>query len=76
MNVLARLSMRRIPGRRLPVEEIDRFDEGVDALFERCCPSLGLMVERTAPYLNWKYVDGPNVDYRRFLLGDSSSPDA
>ncbi len=75
-NLVSRLLLRRVPRPRLAVAEIERFEEHVDALFERCAPSLGIIVERTAPYLNWKYVENPHVRYRRFLLGDPSSPDA
>lgn len=39
---------------------VQRFDQAFDALFERCVPALGLIGERDAAWLNWRYVDTPS----------------
>ena len=47
---------------------------GVDALWERCCPSLGIAVVRDQRYLGWRYADGPRsyhlFEWRDRLTGD------
>jgi GNAT superfamily N-acetyltransferase len=63
----------RLPARPdRPVAEVKAFDSRSDDLFERCAHRLGLVAERHHRYLNWKYVEAPNVTYRRFLVGEPS----
>jgi radical SAM superfamily enzyme YgiQ (UPF0313 family) len=45
------------------VAQIDRFDERADALWERCKEDLPLAIIRNAEYLNWRYIDCPDVNY-------------
>ncbi len=75
-DAYAAFARRRIPRTAGPVEEIGRFGGGVDDLFERSAPGLGIIVERKSAYLNWKYAESPNVTYRRLLVGRPGSPDA
>ena len=46
------------------IEEVDRFDSQVDALYERLKDDHGLSTYRDHAYLNWRYVDHPLVDYK------------
>jgi hypothetical protein len=52
----------RFPSRGADTElvRIDRFEPDVDALFARCAPRTGLVGERSAEWLNWRYVDNPS----------------
>lgn len=61
--------------RRLSVEPIDRFGDEVDQLWERTGSGLGVATIRDSRYLNWRYVDCPDVRYtalaaRRWFNGD------
>lgn len=46
------------------ISGVERFDPQVDALFERLCCRFGLIVTRSAAYLNWKFVEKPYGAYR------------
>lgn len=52
----------------LSVARVERFDERVDALFEEVHPRVGLVGERSARWLNWRYVDNPTQRQELFLL--------
>ena len=41
----------------------DRFDEGWDELFARVAPAYGMLVERDARYLDWRYRQCPDANY-------------
>jgi hypothetical protein len=59
-----RAAIRRGGGERVPVREVDRFPPAVEALFEAVAPAFDFIVERSAPWLNWRYADrrgGPAV---------------
>lgn len=61
---VARLTFRRAAPRRSfdgTIRRVDRFDERVDALWERFSASLGRSVDRSARYLNWRLVDNPDL---------------
>src|SRR5262249_9810437 len=45
------------------IEEVDRFDVEVDALWRRCGGRYTSALVRDARYLNWRYADCPDVDY-------------
>jgi hypothetical protein len=50
------------------IEEVARIPESVDALWLRSRIARGALFERTARFLNWRFVDVPGLTYRRFLL--------
>lgn len=54
---------------RIPVRQVDRFDSGVDRLWERCRHELRVATVRDARYLNWRYVECPDVEYRLLVAG-------
>lgn len=47
------------------LESVARFDARFDELWERAAPALPAAVVRDVRYLNWKFVDAPDVPYRR-----------
>jgi len=53
---------------REEVEPIRRFDAGADRLWERLAGRFALAVRRDAGYLNWKFIDPPDVRYNAALL--------
>ena len=58
----ARLGRSARPGRRYDLRRImerAQVDAGFDALFERVSDRYGLLVERSAEYLRWRYLDCP-----------------
>lgn len=42
---------------------VDEFDERWDALFARIAPAYGMLIERDATYLDWRYRRCPGTDY-------------
>lgn len=66
----------REPGagsREIPtaVERIERFDTGARALYDRACGRYGASTIRDARFLDWRVVDRPGVEYRRFGVRDA-----
>jgi len=53
---------------RMALEPLQRFDENATELFEACVPARGLMGERDAAWLNWRYVDNPSQRQECFML--------
>jgi L-amino acid N-acyltransferase YncA len=53
--------------RKLPEHafDIERFDEQVRWLWDRCASEYGASTLRDAEYMNWRFVDRPNVRYER-----------
>jgi hypothetical protein len=45
------------------VERITRFDARFDALFRRAAGAYGLLIERDARYLEWRYARCPDTEY-------------
>ncbi len=54
-------------GGPLLVEEISRFGDEADTLWESVRPELLAATVRDARYLNWRYADCPDVRYRMLL---------
>jgi hypothetical protein len=49
------------------VETVDRFDERLDALWERRKAAFPIIGLRDSAVLNWRYVEKPENDYRRVI---------
>lgn len=49
------------------VRPLDVTDSGIDRLMVAAGPAYGLLVERSSRYLQWRFVERPDVDY--LLLG-------
>jgi hypothetical protein len=56
-----------LPGRR-EVDRITRFDDDAAAMFAEAAVGRPPMVERTAGYLNWRYLQHPLANYEAFGL--------
>jgi len=54
--------------RRTRIIEIDYFPDEVDDLWNRLRPKFPASFERSAKFLNWRFVACPDLKYRRFLL--------
>lgn len=50
----------------LEVAEVERYGADVDALWERTRGGIELALWRDAGYLNWRYADRPDHDYRLY----------
>jgi GNAT superfamily N-acetyltransferase len=51
----------------LTVTRASSFDERINDLWERASNDYGIMVIRDKEYLNWRYVDLPDVDYEVYV---------
>lgn len=67
-------------GRRAPepdpgvrVEEVERFSDEASRLFRRVARTLPFVADRTAPTLNWRYVDIPHRSFKRLSVRDGMS---
>lgn len=48
----------------LTVEEVTRFGAETDRLWQRCQEALSVAIVRDARYMNWRYIDCPDVTYK------------
>ena len=53
----------------LTVEEVSRFGVETDLLWQRCQQALSVAIVRDARYMNWRYVDCPDVTYTKVVGG-------
>lgn len=66
--------LSRLPHRRssqheyFEIEEISRFPEEIDEFWNRIRGRIAATFERSMRSLNWRFVDCPDLSYRRFLL--------
>ena len=58
------------PSRRCRIQEIERFDGRITNFFQRVGPGYPILVVRDAPYLNWRYADSPDREYRKLIAED------
>lgn len=49
------------------LERTERFDGEIDQLWTRLAPRFPVIVQRNAAYLNWKFIEQPNMDYDLFV---------
>lgn len=57
---------------RCPIYPVSRFDARVDRLWEQCRSELRVATIRDARYLNWRYADCPDVQYRLLMAGGTT----
>jgi len=75
--LFARRDRRRFAAGELRLQRIGRFDDGITPLCEACVPARGLVGERDAAWLNWRYVDNPSRRQECYLLpGKAPGPPA
>jgi len=63
-NTLQRSRLRVGP---TEIVEVDRFDENIDSLWQRVRRDYPVIFPRERRYLNWRFVDCPQLKYRRFV---------
>ncbi len=51
----------------LRIERAERFDSGVDRLWEKVRETYGILGVRNERYLNWRYVEKPGNRYHRLI---------
>ena len=61
--VLRKFRRSKYPESTITIEHVDRFDERIDAFWERISSSFNVIARRNQRYLNWRYVDHPEKDY-------------
>ena len=59
------LVLPREPG--VEIKEVASFGSETDALWNRVAPRYGALCVRDSKFLNWRFVDSPDLEYRRFL---------
>ena len=70
----------RRPRRAVPlpkgcrIVEVARFEAGIDHLWQAHKAKLPVVFERSAQFLNWRFVDVPGLTYRRFVLEQDGTP--
>lgn len=59
---------RKAPtARDLTITQVSSFDDRVDELWNRVSNQYKVMIVRNKKYLNWRYVEVPNVNYTIFV---------
>lgn len=58
----------------LTILEIDRFGEEINSLWRRIGSEYDVIVERNALFCNWKFVDQPHMDHRRWFAWRGETP--
>ncbi len=57
----------------LETKPVERFGEDVDALWESLKPQMGLATIRDHRFLNWRYADRPDHEYRLYECREKST---
>ena len=70
--VCRRLDAWAGPHAGVGVRGVPRFDADADALWSRCARELGVVVERRAAALNWRYAEHPDVGYHLLEARDAT----
>lgn len=55
------------------INEISSFDERVDVFWKNVSNDYGIITVRDRKYLNWRYFERPNTDYKAFLAEKDGS---
>ncbi|MEB8388444.1 GNAT family N-acetyltransferase [Rhodobacteraceae bacterium KMM 6894] len=76
-RLAANLRRLRVPapsGEVLKIIEVDRFPTSIDDLWTDHRDDFPGIFERSARFLNWRFVEAPGLTYRRFLLERGGAP--
>lgn len=63
-------ALKRSLRKRAPIfsiKKVNRFGKESDELWSRLAPHYPMIVKRDSSYLNWKYVDQPEMPYENYL---------
>ena len=58
---------------RYRVDHVKRFGAAIDGLWSDCSREYSLATVRNSRYLNWRYADRPDVDYKLMVVSDQLS---
>jgi GNAT superfamily N-acetyltransferase len=50
------------------VYEISEFDDDINLFWRRVRDEYRIIVPRTKDYLNWRFVDNPDIDYKKYIF--------
>jgi len=53
------------------VVQVERFTDGVNLLWDKLKANYDVIVPRKAEFLNWRFVDNPNVAYLKYIVRDN-----
>ncbi len=53
------------------VYRVNHFDSSLDSLWDKVKESYEILVPRVAEFLNWRFVDNPEVKYAKYIAGDT-----
>lgn len=53
------------------IKKLDKFDNSISYLWEKVRQSYSVAVPRTKVFLNWRFVQNPEVDYVKYIYVDS-----
>jgi hypothetical protein len=59
--------------RALSVRRVRNTDQEWDAFFRQQAPEYGLLTQRDAEYVRWRYLQAPDVDYRLYAAYESGA---
>lgn len=61
------LRLSHFVDREVRIEQVEKFDQLVDELWESVSSGYPVSVRRDSEFLNWKYVQQPFMDYQKFM---------
>ena len=71
-----RIRERMCPNRNrcadIRIGEVEQFDHSIDGFYRGIADSFGIMVTRNAQYLNWRFVEKPFNNYKRYMAFDKA----
>lgn len=62
--------------RNLPakvIKQIPRFDDTINLLWNKVKQDYTVIVPRTKEFLNWRFVENPDLDYVKYIISDDNS---
>lgn len=76
INLIGRVAgaARRRPRAEIhgEVVEVERFDSSIDRLSEALAGAYDVVCVRSSEYMNWRFVDVPDLCYRRFIVREGT----
>ena len=55
-------------GKNKTLKQIHHFNESYDLIWQKTAANIGVSVDRTAAYMNWRYIDKPDEVYYNYGL--------
>ena len=61
----------RPPRGRFTIKEVERFDNVINLLWDKVKRDYHIIVPRTEGFMNWRFVENPEVGYKKFIIYDN-----